>query len=157
MRKSESAHTVINLLILFPLLVCTSHSCVLVVTDTVINVVVFQPPVQSLKGGSFNGVLHPALQHYLVQRGGALGRTSHAVSSLYLLEDLGIGHSGVGCPSSCDNLSEKHSKWPHVRLDGEAIVEGSLRSGPLDGKLKAWATNKLTQLVASSLLHVVST
>lgn len=95
---------------------------------------VLQLPLQRLEGGPLDGVLVPALEHDLVERGRATGRTRHAVAVVHLVQHLGVGHAGVGDPAVGDQLRKQDTKGPHVGLDGELAVVGCLGSRPLDGE-----------------------
>lgn len=54
---------------------------------------VLELPLQRLEGGPLERVLVPALQHDLVQRGGAARRARHAVPVFHLVQHFCVRHA----------------------------------------------------------------
>ena len=64
----------------------------------------------------------PALQHDVVEGGGAALGLLHPEPVLHLVENLGIGHPRIGNSAKGYQLGQKDSETPHVRFDGKSRI-----------------------------------
>ena len=116
-----------------------------------------EPPLQGLKRGPWFRVVSPTLQHDLIQGIGTLTGARHAVAGWDCLQDLCISHARVGELPVGDYLVQEDTKGPHIGLDGEAVVEDSLRSSPLDGNLMDGKSNRNRSSITDSVARFVNT
>ena len=114
-------------------------------------------PLQGLKRGPCFRVLSPTVPHDLVQLIWASHGARHTVASWNCLQDLCVSHARVGELPIGDYLRQEDTKGPHIGLNGEAVVEDSLRSGPLDGNLMDGKSSRNRSNITDSVARFVNT
>ena len=94
-----------------------------------------QGPLESFKRRPHVCVVLPTVKGESIEFLRTVMRTRHAVAGWDSLQDLLVVHARVGEPAVGDYLVDQDAKGPHVRFDGEAVVQYCFWGRPLDGKL----------------------